>query len=128
MNLSIGPTASSKSKLKKKSLYKRLSATDTLLSAWHAIRRNGETSRSAKTREEVKKFGNDLPRQLRRIQDKLRNGYEFQKQFGATPEKKKGKGKRPLVIADPAPIEPSVISSIQCCFALSGPGLQTQRA
>jgi hypothetical protein len=31
-------------------------------------------------------------------------------------------------LTDPAPIEPSVRSSIQCCFALSGPGLQTQRA
>jgi RNA-directed DNA polymerase len=71
-----------------------------LLSAWHAIRRNSETSKSPRTREDARKFGRDLPLNLRRIQDQLRNGYRFRPAKGATPAKGAGKaGKRPLVIA-----------------------------
>lgn len=78
-----------------------------LLQAWHAIRRNGETSRSRKTREETKAFGAELPRKLRRIQERLRSDpYIFARQIGATPEKAKGKGRRPLVIA---PIEDRLV-------------------
>ena len=80
----------------------RVRETQTLLGAWHAIRRNGETSTSRQTREEVRKFGADLPRNLRRLQERLRNLYAFEKQYGATPYKDKSrpeKGKRPLVIA-----------------------------
>jgi retron-type reverse transcriptase len=81
--------------------------TATLLKAWHAIRRNGETSRSRKTREATKLFGADLPRQLRRIQERLRKApYKFSPQIGATPEKTKGQGKRPLVIA---PMEDRIV-------------------
>jgi RNA-directed DNA polymerase len=97
--LSIGPTATAKRRLQRVTLAKRVRATDTLLQAWHAIRRNGETSASRKTREETREFGADLPRQLRRLNERLREGYIFSKQFGATPEKENGKGKRPLVIA-----------------------------
>jgi hypothetical protein len=80
---------------------------DVLLQAWHAIRKNGETSRSQKTREETKKFGAELPRQLRKIQERLRAApYQFARQIGATPEKAKGKGKRPLVIS---PIEDRIV-------------------
>jgi retron-type reverse transcriptase len=85
----------------------RLRATDTLLNAWHAIRRNGETSRSPKTRQATKDFGADLPRQLRRIQERLRRApYIFAPQIGATPQKAKGTGKRPLVIA---PLEDRIV-------------------
>jgi RNA-directed DNA polymerase len=71
-----------------------------LLGAWHAIRRNSETSKSPKTKEEARKFGRDLPANLRRIQNQLRNGYRFRPAKGATPAKGAGKvGKRPLVIA-----------------------------
>jgi hypothetical protein len=73
---------------------------EILLRAWHAIRRNGETSRSRKTREETKAFGAELPREIRRLQERLRKTpYQFARQFGAMPEKAKGKGKRPLVVA-----------------------------
>lgn len=71
-----------------------------LVGAWHEIRRNAETSRSPATRDEARKFGRDLPRNLRRIQDRLRAGYKFKPAKGATPSKGAGKaGKRPLVIA-----------------------------
>jgi RNA-directed DNA polymerase len=90
-----------------KSLVVRVRSMETLLQAWHAIRRNGETSRSRKTREETKKFGAELPRKLRKIQERLRKPpYQFARQIGATPEKAKGNGKRPLVIA---PIEDRIV-------------------
>ena len=97
------------------SLAQSVRASDSLLAAWHAIRRNGETSRSRKTREETKRFGADLPRQLRHINERLRNDYEFAKQKGATPEKAKGKGKRPLVIA-PIPdriVQRAILDTLQ---------------
>jgi hypothetical protein len=48
----------------------------------------------------VKSFGAELPRKLRYIQEALRKTpYQFAPQIGATPEKAKGKGKRPLVVA-----------------------------
>lgn len=98
--MSIGPAAAFKTRLRRMSLSERVRATDTLLEAWHAIRRNGETSRSRKTREETKRFGSDLPRQLRRISEHLRARYEFEKPKGSTPPKKnKPNEKRPLVIA-----------------------------
>ena len=85
----------------------RVRRLDVLLQAWHAIRRNGETSRSRKTREEIRTFGAELPRKLRRIQERLRRPpYQFARQLGATPQKAKGKGKRPLVVA---PIEDRIV-------------------
>ena len=105
--MSAGPTATLKKRLASMSLSVRVRATETLLQAWHAIRRNGETSRSRTTREKTKEFGAELPRKLASIQRRLRNGpYEFAPQIGATPDKEKGKGKRPLVIA---PIEDRIV-------------------
>ena len=60
-----------------------------------------------KSRQETREFGADLPRKLKAIQKRLREKpYKFSRQFGATPEKDKGKGKRPLVIA---PIEDRIV-------------------
>ncbi len=102
-----GPKATRKSRSQPKSLSAIVRETETLLHAWHAIRRNGETSRSPKTRQETKDFGADLPRKLKSIQKRLREKpYQFARQLGATPEKAKGKGKRPLVIA---PIEDRIV-------------------
>ena len=71
-----------------------------LVSAWHAIRRNAETSRTASTKQAAREFAQDLPRNLRRIQERLRKGYKFEKAYGATPAKGFGKvGKRPIVVA-----------------------------
>jgi RNA-directed DNA polymerase len=71
-----------------------------LVGAWHAIRRNAETSRTASTKQAAQEFAQDLPRNLRRIQERLRNGYKFEKAYGATPAKGAGKaGKRPIVVA-----------------------------
>ncbi len=95
-----GPSATRKRRTRQTTLAVRVREIGTLLHAWEAIRRNGETSKSRKTREETRKFQADLPSKLRSIQEQLRNlPYKFARQIGATPEKAKGKGKRPLVIA-----------------------------
>jgi RNA-directed DNA polymerase len=70
-----------------------------LVGAWHAIRRNAETSQTASTKEKAREFGHDLPKNLRKLQDKLRKGYQFEPAHGAALSKGPGKGKRPLVIA-----------------------------
>ncbi len=102
-----GPKATAKKRLQTSSLARRVRATETLLQAWRAIERNGLTSRSPKTKRETKEFAADLPRQLRLLQERLRKTpYQFARQYGATPEKAKGKGKRPLVIA---PIEDRIV-------------------
>lgn len=77
------------------------------MSAWHAIRRNAETSQHEPTKQATRKFGEDLPRNLRKIQDHLRNGYKFSRAYGATPLKGVGKtGKRPIVVA---PLEDRIV-------------------
>ena len=102
-----GPKATRKSRAQPKSLSAKIRETDTLLHAWHAIRSNGETSPSQKTRQTTRDFQNDLPRKLKSIQKRLREKpYQFARPFGATPEKAKGKGKRPLVIS---PIEDRIV-------------------
>jgi RNA-directed DNA polymerase len=101
-----GPKATPSGRKRTKSFTERIRETEVLLRAWHAIRQNGETSKSKKTREEARKFGADLPRNLRKIQDRLRRTYSFARQLGATPEKAKGKGKRPLVVA---PLEDRIV-------------------
>lgn len=71
-----------------------------LFGAWQAIRRNAETSQQEKTKIAARKFGDDLPANLRAISDRLHAGYSFAKAHGATPPKGKGKaGKRPIVVA-----------------------------
>lgn len=73
---------------------------NVLIEAWHEIRRNAETSRTASTKQVAREFGRHLPRNLGRIQRQLRRGYKFQKAYGATPAKGAGKiGKRPIVVA-----------------------------
>ncbi len=101
------PKATARKRLQTSSLAQRVRVSDTLLQAWRAIEQNGLTSRSPKTKQNTREFAADLPRKLRRLQERLRNSpYQFDRQFGATPEKAKGKGKRPLVIA---PIEDRIV-------------------
>lgn len=79
----------------------------TLVAAWHAIRRNAETSQQEGTKQKARKFGEDLPANLRRLQDRLRHGYRFKPAHGATPPKGPGKpGKRPIVVA---PLEDRIV-------------------
>ncbi len=78
---------------------KRVRSMGVLVGAWHAIRRNAETSQTASTKEKAREFGHDLPSNLRKLQDKLRKGYKFAPAHGAALSKGPGKGKRPLVIA-----------------------------
>lgn len=74
--------------------------TRTLLGAWRVIEANARTSQQTRTKEAAKKFGADLPGNLRRMQDRLRRGYTFSPVFGATPPKGLGKeGKRPIAVA-----------------------------
>lgn len=78
-----------------------------LVSAWHAIRRNAETSQQETTKLKARKFGENLPTNLRKLQDRLRGGYRFDKAYGATPPKGGGKpGKRPIVVA---PLEDRIV-------------------
>jgi RNA-directed DNA polymerase len=79
---------------------------DVLFGAWHAIRRNAETSQQEKTKQDARRFGDDLPANLRALQNRLRDGYRFAKAHGATPRKGKGKGKRPIVVA---PLEDRIV-------------------
>ncbi|MGO4833077.1 hypothetical protein AB4144_12405, partial [Rhizobiaceae sp. 2RAB30] len=78
----------------------RVRSMNVLVAAWHAIRRNAETSQQRKTKRQAEKFGENLPTNLRELQDRLREGYRFTKAYGATPPKGFGKlGKRPIVVA-----------------------------
>ncbi|CAN7207472.1 reverse transcriptase domain-containing protein [Bosea sp. LjRoot9] len=55
----------------------------------------------------ARKFGENLPTNLRKLQDRLRDGYRFAKAYGATPPKGGGKpGKRPIVVA---PLEDRIV-------------------
>ncbi len=85
----------------------RVRSTKVLVDAWHAIRRNAETSQTASTKQAAKDFGQDLPQNIGRLQRRLRKGYQFAKAYGATPPKGGGKaGKRPIVVA---PLEDRII-------------------
>jgi retron-type reverse transcriptase len=75
--------------------------------AWHAIRRNAETSRQEATKNIAKLFGENLPKNLRTLQARLKAGYQFAPAYGATPPKGNGKtGKRPIVVA---PLEDRIV-------------------
>lgn len=74
--------------------------TEVLLSAWRAIESNARTSQRAKTKDDARKFGADLPRNLRKLQTRLLQGYKFSPVYGATPPKGGGKpGKRQIAVA-----------------------------
>jgi retron-type reverse transcriptase len=71
-----------------------------LFGAWNAIRRNAETSQVKSTKEEARVFGQDLLKNIHKLQRRLREGYSFEKPYGATPKKGPGKvGNRPIVVA-----------------------------
>lgn len=93
-----------------------------LVGAWHAIRRNAETSQTRTTKEKAREFGHDLPKNLRKLQDRLRKGYKFDPAHGATPSKGAGKGKRPLVVA-PLPdriVQRAILDVLQQSTELAG--------
>jgi retron-type reverse transcriptase len=102
--MSAGPTARQRTY---KSLCKRVRSTRVLVRAWHAIRRNAETSRQEATKNKARQFGEDLPKNLRTLQTRLKAGYCFAPAYGATPPKGNGKaGKRPIVVA---PLEDRIV-------------------
>lgn len=96
--MSAGPTARLRTY---KSLCRRVRSTRVLVRAWHAIRRNAETSRQEATKNKAKLFGEDLPKNLRTLQARLKAGYRFAPAYGALPPKGHGKaGKRPDAAID----------------------------
>lgn len=100
-------------------------STKVLVDAWHAIRRNAETSQTASTKQAAKDFGLDLPRNISRLQRRLRKGYQFAKAHGATPAKGPGKvGKRPIVVAplDDRIVQRAILNVLQ--DATDMPGIQ----
>lgn len=59
------------------------------------------------TKNNAKLFGEDLPKNLRTLQTRLKAGYRFAPAYGATPFKGAGKaGKRPIVVA---PLEDRIV-------------------
>jgi len=101
--MSAGPAA----RRQYKSLCKRVRSTNTLVAAWHAIRRNAETSQQEGTKQTARRFGENLPKNLRLLQNRLLKDYTFAPAYGATPPKGPGKtGKRPIVVA---PLEDRII-------------------
>lgn len=101
--MSAGPSA----RRDPDSLCKRVRSSRVMIAAWHAIRRNAETSQQDATKQKARKFGENLPANLRKIQDRLFKGYNFEPAYGATPPKAGGKpGKRPIVVA---PLEDRIV-------------------
>lgn len=102
--MSAGPTARP---WRARSLHRRVRSMSVLMGAWHAIRRNAETSRQDETKRRAREFGEELVVNLRKLQSRLKVGYTFSKAHGATPAKGVGKvGKRPIVVA---PLEDRIV-------------------
>jgi retron-type reverse transcriptase len=101
-------------------------STYVLMGAWHAIRRNAETSQLRTTKDKAKEFGLKLPSNIKRLQGRLIHGYSFEKAHGATPSKGKGKtGKRPLVVAS---LEDRIVQRAILDVLQNSPDLPTIRA
>jgi len=91
----------------KANLFKQVRSKNVLLRAWQVISSNARTSRSWDTRKEAEKFAQDIPGNLRKLQDRLRSGYLFERPKGLVVPKGPGKsGGRPLVVA---PLEDRII-------------------
>jgi hypothetical protein len=78
--------------------YKLVRARRSLYKAWRHVRDNGLHSPSNETRNAILEFDQEAPRNLERIGRQLaRHGFRFEPQTGYV--QKKGKKKRPIVIA-----------------------------
>ncbi|WP_215228056.1 reverse transcriptase domain-containing protein [Erythrobacter sp. 3-20A1M] len=96
---------------------------ENLIGAWHAIRRNAETSQQPLTKRRAREFGEYLPANLRKIQRQLLEGYKFSKAHGALPPKGPHKtGKRPIVVA-PLPdriVQRAILDVLQATTSSTG--------
>ncbi len=93
-----------------------------LTSAWLEVQRNGRLSKSAETREEIRKFAEHAPVHLERIQRQLaKNLFVFQPAMGVRAKKKGKTGFRPLVIA---PVESRIVQRAIHDVLLSVPGVE----
>lgn len=91
----------------KANLFKQVRSKKVLLRAWQVISSNAQTSRSWETRQKAEDFARDIPRNLRRLQNRLRAGYQFEKPQGLVVSKGSGKtGQRPLLVA---PLEDRIV-------------------
>lgn len=80
-------------------LFEHASKRETLDRAWRRIHANGRTSKAQETRVAIEQFGRTAPREIHRIQERLRKGtFEFDPQKGVAKPKGSG-GKRGIVMA-----------------------------
>lgn len=106
----------------KDSLFLNVRRRRTLTRAWLAIQRNGRLSTSAETRAEIKKFAEDVPLHIDRIQRQLsKNLFVFKPAKGVKAIKKGKAGFRPLVIA---PVESRIVQRAVHDVLLSLPGIE----
>ena len=104
------------------SLFLSVRRRRTLTRAWLAIQRNGRLSTSAETRAEIKKFAEDVPLHIEKIQRQLlKNSFVFKPAKGVRAKKKGKPGTRPLVIA---PIESRIVQRAVHDVLLSQPGIE----
>jgi RNA-directed DNA polymerase len=90
-----------------KSLIQQVRSMKTLSRAWAAVRRNGRSSKSEKTREQIAAFDVDSASQLSRIQRQLQSKtFRFAPADGKKIPKKKKGAFRPLVVA---PVESRIV-------------------
>lgn len=91
----------------KSKAFKSVTKQNALRAAWRKVYENGVSSRSNRTKEEVKEFSKDIDKKIHRLQRELNSGkYVFEKSIGKKIPKKNPGDFRPLVIA---PIETRII-------------------
>jgi RNA-directed DNA polymerase len=91
----------------KRTLIQEVRRIQTLSRAWNAVRRNGRSSKSEQTREEIAAFETDSAAKLNTIQRRLQAGtFRFQPAHGKKIPKKTKGAFRPLVVA---PVESRIV-------------------
>lgn len=89
------------------SLYKKVRSSRSLHNAWRTVHGNGITSKSDKTRKQVKEFDQESDKYLRRIGNQLyKKTFEFLPSEGVLIEKPGKSSKRPIV---KSPIENRIV-------------------
>jgi retron-type reverse transcriptase len=105
-----------------KSLFKLVRSANVLKNAWLVIQRNGRTSKSPETREEIAIFAEDAGVYLDRIQRQLRNKKFTFKPAKGVRVKKPGKSDfRPIVIA---PVESRIVQRAVHDVMMTVPGIE----
>lgn len=107
--------------LKKKPAHKIVRSERALYEAWSIVRANGLASSSLETREEIKQFERNLPRNIQKIARQLRTGkFVFEPARGILLKKRSG-GSRPVVKA-PIPsriVQRAILDVVQAIPSIS---------